>query len=103
MSEPAERVIWKFTVEPLSPTRMPAGAEILHVHEQNGEIRLWAVVDPSAPVVDRDIEVAPTGGPVPPGEYLGSVHLHDRWQANGGQAEAQLMLVFHLYDAGEQA
>lgn len=87
----ADRMIWKFTVEPLAPTRMPAGAEILHVHEQSGAIRVWAAVDPSAPVVDRKIEVAVTGGPVPPGDYIGSVHL----------ADALMTLVFHLYDQGE--
>lgn len=84
--------IFKYTIDPFEPhqLRMPRGARILHVHEQNGQLRLWAEVDPDAPEEQRPIRVVPTGGDVPdfPWEYVGSLHI----------TEQDLQLVFHIYD-----
>lgn len=41
------RAVWKYqlTVGP-QEVRMPAGAEVVHVAEQEGVVTLWAIVDP---------------------------------------------------------
>lgn len=62
--------------------KMPRGASVLHVHEQAGEICLWAMCEPEAKPVARRFVVFPTGGSVlfPIGdaagevEYLGTAH-----------------------------
>ena len=75
------------------PTPMPRGAELLTVQVQRGEAYVWARVDPSAPVVERDLHVAGTGHPLPlradGAPFLGT------FQLNGGG------LVFHVFDCGE--
>lgn len=88
-------VIWKFTVDPFEngTAEMPVGAKVIHVHEQNGKIRVWAECNPQAETVTRRFLIVPTGGPAPVAcDYLGSVHV-------GG--EDGRMYVFHLYDFGE--
>ena len=42
---------------------MPAGARILHVGMQRGDLCAWALVDPCAPIVERRLHVAGTGNP----------------------------------------
>jgi hypothetical protein len=87
-----DRTIWKFTLAPgnAAGVSMPIGANILHVHEQHGDICLWAEVDSKAPYELRRIAIYGTGHEMPadPGAYIGSVHL-----ANG-------RLVFHVYERG---
>ncbi len=83
--------IWKFPLSPpiFSPSldsRMPEGAQILHVDVQDGSPMLWALVDPTRPRVIRDLRIVPTGSPVT-GEYVGTFQLE--------------RLVFHLFDLGE--
>jgi hypothetical protein len=41
--------------------QMPAGAEIVHVGEQRGQVCLWAVVDPDATAVTRRFVTVGTG------------------------------------------
>lgn len=87
---PARAEIWKFVLAPWQPTQlMPAGARLIHAHEQNGEVCVWAEVDPDAQRVLRNVMAVPTGGH--PGErvYIGTVHL------------VESRLVFHIYDGGE--
>lgn len=69
---------------------LPKGAEILHVGEGHGDLYVWAIVDPSAPIVPRKIEVLGTGWNLGEAEveFLGTVQM-----ANG--------LVWHLFDHGE--
>jgi hypothetical protein len=87
-----DRTIWKFTLAPgrAAGVSMPIGAKILHVHEQAGDICLWAEVDSKASNEWRKITIYGTGHEMPadPGTYIGSVHL-----ANG-------RFVFHVYERG---
>jgi len=84
------RTVWKFPlrVSDVQPVTMPAGARILHVAEQFGDLCLWALVDPDAPKETRVIAICGTGHPAPDdGRHIGSVMLH-------GSA-----LVFHVFEA----
>ena len=60
-------VIWKYQLQirDVQPVYMPSRAEILSAHEQDGEICIWAMVDPSCPKIRRFIEILGTGNPVP--------------------------------------
>lgn len=52
---------------------LPKGAEVLHVAEQYDNGSLWAVVDASAKIEQRDFIAVATGGQVPKnGTHLGS-------------------------------
>lgn len=52
---------------------MPLTAKILTVEPQNGQLTIWAEVDPDDQPVRRDINGVGTGHPVPEGEYLTTV------------------------------
>ena len=68
---------------------MPEGARPLHVANQNGDLCIWALVDPSLDVanVERKFLVCGTGHPVmEPAIYIGTAHF------NSG------MLVLHVFD-----
>lgn len=59
--------IWKFTfpVQDELVLSMPAGAEILHVEAQRGDVPcLWARVDSDAELEDRHFFLRGTGHPV---------------------------------------
>lgn len=63
--------IWKYPLEVIIDKQtvfMPAGAQILSVENQHGRLCIWAIVDTSADLEDREIIVMGTGGPVPLGE-----------------------------------
>jgi len=81
--------IYKYTI-PLQDeisVEMPTGAEILSSQVQNGEIQVWAKVEPAAicrPVLFRIIG---TGHPFPDGEW----QFVDTVQCHGGD------LVFHIF------
>jgi len=84
------KTIYKYVLYPsMNFYMMPEGAKILKVDAQEGDICLWAEVDPNAMHASRRIETYGTGVNMPadPGEYLGTVLLEN------GQ------LVFHVYDA----
>ena len=90
------RTIWKFVVAGapgcIESVVMPMGAKLLHAHEQDGGIRVWAEVDPDAPRVRRLIGVAGTGWSdtdlLTEGRpYIGTVHIGP--------------FVWHLFDGGE--
>lgn len=78
------QMIWKFKLEAKRRhvLLMPVGAQILHVHEQNDAVCLWALVDPMVLEQDaRVIECNNTGTEIidlPGCErfYLGTAHLH---------------------------
>ena len=55
-----ELVVFKFRVKQGS-TYMHEGAKLLTVHEQDGEVFVWALVDPAAPMKLRKLEVLGTG------------------------------------------
>lgn len=90
------RTVWKYTW-PLPSDRasfdMPRDAEVLHVHEQNGTVCLWARVVVGRAIKRRDFILCGTGHPVPPLDfpYIGTAHLND------GQ------LVLHVFETAETA
>jgi hypothetical protein len=90
------RTIWKFPlpVETVVRISMPAGASVLSVHERNGDLCLWALIDPDATREMREFRVHGTGHPVPedrPLRFIGTAHLM------GGA------LVFHVFEPGRGA
>ena len=91
--------IWKYTVSINGATvRMPAGARLLHVADQNGDpmtVEVWAEVDPDVDVVDRVFVVVGTGHPY-------DTEVQGRTLTYVGTAvTARGHLVWHLFDAGE--
>lgn len=68
--------VWKYTLlaADLQRIEMPAGAQILHVAEQHGELCMWALVDPDEPPVAHRFTVIGTGhiAPSRPAAYVGS-------------------------------
>ena len=79
---------WTLTARDLTTIRVPKGGKLLSVHEQRGQICLWALVDPQKETEERTIRIAGTGHILANGkfQYLGSVHL------DAGQ------LVFHVFE-----
>lgn len=67
------RQVWKYTLERFGPSSLsvPIGAEILSVQVQGASVAMWALVDPSAPLVVRSFLLAGTGHDLPDG---GLVH-----------------------------
>ena len=60
-------VIWKFQLSmlvDLQKVMMPEGAELLSVANKNGNLFLWAMVDPSKENQCRWIEIIGTGTPI---------------------------------------
>lgn len=85
--------IWKFILAgAVNDVEMPNGARVIEVHEQHGQICVWAWVDPAARRVTRRLVVVGTGHAAPENEleaaYVGSAHLQ------GGA------FVFHVFDEG---
>lgn len=83
--------IWKFPLPLADEVRvpMPGGAQILTVAAVFNEPFVWAIVDPGAPVVERELSIRGTGhalGTV--GGYIGTFVLE-----GGGS------FVFHVFDA----
>jgi hypothetical protein len=68
--------IWHFKVDPAEGWQlvaMPADATPIHFEGgANGHSRMWAIVDPSAPVVPQRVAVIGTGWDVP----RGARHVH---------------------------
>ena len=62
----ADMVIWKFELKitGMQEVYMPEGAELLSVASQNGNLCLWAMVNPSKEHRCRCIEIIGTGNPV---------------------------------------
>ena len=73
--------VWKFTVEPdRSVIRMPQGAQVISVAAQGDHVCLWALVDPDAPVEDREFIPVMTGEAIDEGaRYVGSAHGVSGW------------------------
>jgi hypothetical protein len=77
--------IWKYSLKAREsshvPLVMPAGTELLDVHEQYEDICIWARVDPNQPANEvRAFAVFETGTSLNVNgshKYLGTAHLHD--------------------------
>jgi hypothetical protein len=61
------KTIWKFPLEitDSQDVQMPAGAEVLGIAEQYGELCMWAIVDTDADLEARSFAVVGTGNPIP--------------------------------------
>jgi hypothetical protein len=82
--------IWKFPlpIGDVVDVPMPEGARVLTVAAISDAPFLWAIVDPYAPVVDREFVIRGTGHPLGDvGAYLGTFIVL------GGT------LVFHVFEA----
>lgn len=55
--------IYKYVLEQTDKQTVetPQRAQALHVGEQNGELCLWAAVDPSSPPMKRPVRIVGTG------------------------------------------
>ncbi len=75
-----KRTIGKFPLELVGEqvVQMPNGAQILCVQLQNGWPCIWALVDPTARLIERSITIVGTGHPFEAssiGSYIGTVQL----------------------------
>ena len=102
--------IHKYPLETADVVRvpMPAGAEILCVREQHGQICLWAKVSTDEAIVNRTLFMFGTGHSL---DVLETVAVssknvmrvgYSRPKYVGTVFEAGGHLVWHIYDAGEQ-
>lgn len=82
--------IWKYTLTPDCTLKMPVGAEVLTVQVQDGELRLWALVNPNVVRVDRRFVVYGTGHDIKTSEfdqrYIGTVQMNNGY------------LVLHVFE-----
>jgi hypothetical protein len=68
---------------------MPKGAQLIHVNEQGGDILIWAIVEPDAPKVWREIDVVGTGWELHRiGKHIGTAHCGT--------------FVWHVFDTGDE-
>jgi hypothetical protein len=73
------RTIWKYPLIHTSlpqEIKVPVGADLLSVGEQNGGIVLWVAVDPDRePTAVRQITIVSTARPIPDGilRFIGTV------------------------------
>ncbi len=79
---------YQFEVTDSMTVLMPEGAKILSVQVQRGVPCIWAEVDPTAPIVERNFEIRGTGHNVGQvGSFIATFQLE-----NGS-------LVFHIFDS----
>lgn len=81
---------YPLTVTSRQVLQMPQGAALLTVYVQQGQLMLWALVNPAAPITTRAIAVVETGAVVPAVSldiYIGAGH-EDR-------------MSWHVFDLGE--
>lgn len=86
------KTIHKYLVPLQDPVtiQMPEGARILSAQVQVCDVCIWAMVDTSKAVEDRNIRIVGTGHPaddIDPSKFIGTVQLR------GGS------LVLHLFEA----
>lgn len=82
---------YDLVIEYKQVVKLPAGANILSVQSQYESPKIWALVDPSLPLVERHFELFGTGHDVPcdmgvEREFIGT------FQLNQGE------FVFHLFE-----
>jgi nitrite reductase/ring-hydroxylating ferredoxin subunit len=84
------RTVFKYALDLTDDqlVRMPTGAEVIHVNEQDGNLCIWVTVDPHAPMERRRFFVHGTGHEVNcmASRHIGSAHLH------GGK------IVLHVFE-----
>jgi hypothetical protein len=85
------RTVYKYTLQARddNAVSMPVGATILSAQVQDGDIQIWALVDPDAKKETRYFGVAGTGHPIDDnfaGKFIGTVQMY------------QGALVFHVFE-----
>ena len=84
------KTIYKYILKPEISIRIPEQSQLLSVHEQNGEVCLWALVNPQNIDETRTFAVFGTGHRVPEDHiFVGTALLE------GGS------LVFHVFEIGK--
>lgn len=70
------KTVWKYKLRP--EIEIPRGAEVLSVHEQRGELWIWAVVNPNNRSEKRGFAVFETDEDVPDMslKFIGTVLLN---------------------------
>ena len=81
--------VWKYTLDVVDEQEIgtPAVWKPLHVQHQNGELTLWAEVDPAMPMITRSIVIIGTGHPF---DSEGLTHI-------GSAVDPDRTLVWHVY------
>lgn len=78
---------YKLKITDIQCVSLPEGAELLSVGNQNGNLCLWARVDPDRPEETLTIEIIGTGNPIPEAKrsFIGTViidpfvwHVYER-------------------------
>lgn len=85
--------IWKFKVDPICNTidDFPITHRILSVGEQDGDIMLWALVDPNGPAKTKQLTVLGTGWH---GHFMDGI-MEKRFI---GTVQMQNGLVWHVFE-----
>jgi len=73
--QPTPAAIWKYPLplQDVVELMLPRGARVLTMQKQNGQLTMWALVDPLAPLYLRSFAIVGTGNPAPnpeQGTYL---------------------------------
>lgn len=84
------KVIYKYVLPRTNPAIvvMPSGAEVLHAHEQDGRLCVWALIDPRQTETEKRLfAIVGTGNEFAAEDmrYIGTAHF-------------QGPLVFHVFE-----
>ena len=77
--------IFRYDLERGGSIKIPAGAKLLSVAWMEGGVKLWALVDPEVPKVERRVHLISTGHEV-----------HARWEF-AGTVLATSSDVYHVF------
>lgn len=99
MQQPIFRTVYKYMI-PLEgefTLELPAGAKIRHFGIQDGSPKIWAEVNPFAPLATRSFRLIGTGRPLEPGlGYFGTAIMQLSPTTLPGNS-----LVWHLYESNK--
>lgn len=96
-----QKKVWKYDLEPEMTIKMPAGAKILSIDEQNNMPCMWVLVNPEAKKVKRHFRFYGTGRTIPDVEmnYVGSFQtIQDR---DLRAPEVWVSHVFEVFDKND--
>ena len=85
------KTIWKYVLptQERVTLQMPDGAKVLTAGEQQGDLVLWALVDPNAPLSNRHFHICSTGHSTALATKEGYVGTVQTWP---------LGLVWHIFE-----
>lgn len=80
--------VWKYVLQNHCTFEIPQGAQIVRVGQQLGKVCMWAIVDPSSPVITREFTLIGTGYDLPDKqlEFLDTIVFEE------------VGLVFHAFE-----